>query len=155
MSQVEQILLNFSEIRRRSIMLWRALPESHYHWKVDDEAMSAIEMIRHVLEADYGWNMIIKQESLKNYTTPWKGKPMVSVEDEIKFAEPYRKAFIESIRSLSDKALNETEIIHPGNGKKKNLGQYLLRIGYHEGVHAGQFTSYLRAMNIERPNIWD
>lgn len=155
MNQVQQILLNFNEIRRRSIILWRALPESHYHWKTDEGAMSAIEMIRHVLEADYGWNKIIKQESMSNYVSPWHNRAFVSVDDEIKFAEPYRTAFLESIQKFSDKTLNETNIIHPGNGKKKNLGQYLLRIGYHEGVHAGQFLLYLRAMQIERPNIWD
>jgi hypothetical protein len=46
-------------------------------------------------------------------------------------------------------------MIHPGNGEKKILGKYLLRIGYHESVHAGQFLSYLRAMKIDRPKIWD
>jgi hypothetical protein len=35
------------------------------------------------------------------------------------------------------------------------LGDYLLRIGFHEAVHAGQFLAYLRAMQIERPFIWD
>ena len=58
-------------------------------------------------------------------------------------------------KRFSDKELNETEIVHPGNGDKKILAKYLLRIAYHEAVHAGQFLSYLRAMNIERPKIWD
>lgn len=155
MMHSELLILNFTEIRRRSIKLWESLPKSHYHWKPDAKAMSAMEIIRHVLEADYGWNIIINKGSMSNYQSPWKNQPMISLTEELKFAEPHRQAFLESVRKFSDTALNETEIIHPGNGEKKILGKYLLRIGYHESVHAGQFLSYLRAMNIKRPEIWD
>ncbi|NJB83756.1 putative damage-inducible protein DinB [Wenyingzhuangia aestuarii] len=117
--------------------------------------MTAIEMVRHVLEADYGWNIIINKGSITNYKTPWENRPFISITDELEFAEPYRKKFIESVRQFSDIELKNNEIIHPGNGDKKNLGEYLLRIGYHESVHAGQFLSYLRAIKINRPDIWD
>src|SRR5690606_11559491 len=132
MTQTELIILNFTEIRRRSIKLWSVLPQSHYNWKPDENAMSASDMIRHVLEADYGWNIIINQGDMTNYKTPWENRPFVSVNDELEFADPYRKTFLKRIQQFSDKQLSETEIIHPGNGEKKNLGQYLLRIGYHE-----------------------
>jgi len=155
MTQSEFIILNFTEIRRRSIKLWNGLPEKYYNWKPDEKAMSASEIIRHVLEADYGWNLIINQGNLTNFKTPWENRPFINVNDELEFAEPYRKTFIESVRQFSDMELNEIEIIHPGNGEKKILGKYLLRIGYHESVHAGQFLSYLRAMKIDRPKIWD
>ena len=155
MNQSELIILNFTEIRRKSIKLWSALPERYYHWKPDAKAMTAIEVIRHVLEADYGWNIIINHGSMTNYSTPWKNRPFISVIDEIAFAEPYRNTFLDSVRQFSDIELSETEIVHPGNGEKKILGKYLLRIGYHEAVHAGQFLSYLRAMQINRPDIWD
>ena len=155
MTQSELIILNFTEIRRRSIKLWNGLPEKYYNWKPDEKAMSASEMLRHVLEADYGWNRIINQGDLTNHKTPWENRPFINVTDELEFAEPYRKTFIESVWQFSDTELNETEIIHPGNGEKKILGKYLLRIGYHESVHAGQFLSYLRAMKIDRPKIWD
>ena len=155
MNQSELILLNFTEIRRRSIQLWHGLPESHYHWKPDEKAMTAIEMIRHVLEADYGWNRIINQGDMTNYKTPWENRPFISVTDELAFAKPYRHTFLERVRQFSDKELNTTQIIHPGNDEKKTLSTYLLRIGYHESVHAGQFLSYLRAMKIHRPDIWD
>ena len=155
MTQSELITLNFTEIRRRSIKLWNGLPEKYYNWKPDEKAMSASDMIRHILEADYGWNIIINQGDMKNYRTPWENRPFINVTDELEFAEPHRKAFIESVRKFSDTQLNETKIIHPGNGEKKILGKYLLRIGYHESVHAGQFLSYLRAMKIDRPKIWD
>jgi len=128
MTQSELIILNLTEIRRRSIKLWKGLPESYYTWKPDDEAMTALEIVRHVLEADYGWNIIINHGSMTNYQTPWKNKPLISVTDELEFAENYRNTFLESVRQFSDKELNETEIIHPGNGGKKKLGKYLLRI---------------------------
>ena len=155
MTQSEVILLNFTEIRSKSIRLWKSLPKDYYNWKPDEKAMTAIEMIRHVLEADYGWNIIINKKSMANYKTPWENRPFISVADELEFAEYYRNIFLESVRQFSDKELNETEIIHPGNGDKKILGKYLLRIGYHESVHAGQFLSYLRTMKVNRPSIWD
>ena len=155
MTQSELIILNFTEIRRKSIKLWKGLPANHYHWKPDQKAMTASEMIRHVLEADYGWNIIINNGSMANYKTPWENRPFTSVEEELKFAQPVRNRFIESIAQFSDTELNKSEIIHPGNGEKKLLGKYLLRIGYHESVHAGQFLSYLRAMKVDRPTIWD
>lgn len=61
MMHSELLILNFTEIRRRSIKMWESLPKSHYNWKPDAKTMSAIEMIRHVLEADYGWNIIINK----------------------------------------------------------------------------------------------
>ena len=155
MNPSELLVYNFSEIRRRSIKLWNGLPENLSQWKPDATAMSAIELIRHVLEADYGWNIIINQGDMTNYETPWKNRPFGSVKNEIEFAEPHRIKFLESVRRFSERELFETKIIHPGKKKKKILGKYLLRIGYHESVHAGQFLSYLRAMNINRPDIWD
>lgn len=155
MTQTELIILNFTEIRRKSIKIWEALPDTHYHWKPDETAMTASQVIRHVLEADYGWNIIISNGSMANYATPWGNRPFISLADELAFAEPYRKAFLERVRRFTDAELAETEVIHPSNGSRKNLGQYLLRIGYHEAVHAGHFLSYLRAMNIVRPEIWD
>ncbi|TDK47922.1 DinB family protein [Algoriphagus formosus] len=155
MTQTELIILNFTEIRRKSIKLWNGLPERYYHWKPDENAMTAFEIVRHVLEADYGWNIIINSGSMADYQTPWKNRSFLSIADELEFAEPYRNQFLESVRQFSEKELNEREIIHPGNGEKKLLGKYLLRIGYHESVHGGQFLSYLRAMGIDRPDIWD
>lgn len=155
MTQSELIILNLTEIRRRSIKLWNGLPEDYYHWRPDVKAMTAIEVVRHVLEADYGWNIIINNGSMENYKTPWENRPFLSIQDELEFAQPFRSAFLESIRQFSDTALQESYITHPGNGSQKLLGKYLLRIGYHESVHAGQFLSYLRAMDIDRPNIWD
>ena len=155
MPQSELILLNFKEIRRRSTMLWRALPEEQYYWKPDSSAMSAIELVRHVLQADYGWNMIVSQADMSHYKTPWEGRLYTTVADELEFAEPYRQQFLQTISGFTDNQLTNIQITHPGNGQKKMLGQYLLRIGYHEAVHAGQFLSYLRQMGIERPMIWD
>lgn len=155
MTLSEMLALNFTEIRRKSIKLWNGLPQSYFDWRPDVNAMTASEMIRHVLEADFGWNIIINKGSMENYTTPWKCRPFMNVAAEIEFAHPYRMQFLQSVRQFSDAELCETEVIHPGNGKRKNLGDYLLRIGYHESVHAGQFLSYLRAMKINRPDIWD
>lgn len=155
MKPTELIIINFQEIRNRSIQAWQGLPTEYYHWKPDEDAMSAIEMVRHVLQADYGWNLIINQQDLTNYKTPWENRPFQSVEDELEFAQPHRAIFLNSVQQFSEKDLTEKMITHPGNGELKPLGQYLLRIGYHESVHTGQFLSYLRQMKASRPFIWN
>ena len=68
-------------------MLWSVLPESHYNWKPDDTAMSASEMIRHVLEADYGWHIIINQGDMSSYKTPWNNRPFTTVKGH--YSSPY------------------------------------------------------------------
>lgn len=153
--QTKLLILNLEEIRRKSIMIWEGLPQDKYHWKPDEKAMTGIEMIRHVLEADYGWNIIINQGDMSNYETPWRNMPFMSLEEELAYAAPYRKEFIKRINEFTEEELSNTQIIHPGNGERKNLGQYILRIGYHEAVHAGQFLSYLRMMQISIPQIWN
>lgn len=156
MKEIELIVLNLEEIRRRSIILWNALPKPLYTWKPDENAMCAIEMIRHVLSADHGWNVIIQTNgNFLNYKSPWEGLPYRSVKDELDFSQPYRKEFITNISQLSLTDLETKIINHPGTGTNRKLGDYLLRIGYHESVHAGIFLSYLRAMKIDRPFIWD
>ncbi len=155
MTKKELIISNLIEIRRRSIILWQGLPKDYLLWQPDESAMTAIEMIRHVLQADFGWNIIINRGDMTNYTTPWDNRKFYSISDEIEFAKPYRQLFLESINKFSEDDLSKITVVHPGNGKEKILGEYLLRIGYHESVHAGQFLSYLRAMNVDRPFIWD
>lgn len=137
-------------------MLWQGLPESHYSWRPDPDAMSALEIIRHVLGADYGWDVIINNNGdISTLQSPWEGRPYTNVADDLAFAEPHRQRFLESVAKFSTDDLATVEIVHPGNGKIRKLGDYLLRIGYHESVHAGQFLSYLRMMGLERPAIWD
>jgi len=155
MHETELVILNLEEIRRRSILLWQGLPEEFYNWKPDPEAMSASAIIQHVLGADYGWNKIVNNTmDLSSFKSPWEGRAYTSLADELEFAKPYRGEFIESIRKFSAAEL-AAEVTHPGNGKKRKRGDYLLRIGYHESVHAGQFLSYLRGMGVDRPFIWD
>ncbi|MFN3299577.1 MAG: hypothetical protein ACK41Z_05220 [Sediminibacterium sp.] len=52
-------------------------------------------MVRHVLSADYGWNIIIKTGGdLCNYKSPWDGRPFSSVKDEIDFAQLHHQEFL-------------------------------------------------------------
>jgi len=50
MIQTEIIILNFEEIRRRSLKIWTGITPENYFWKPDIKAMGCLEMVRHVLE---------------------------------------------------------------------------------------------------------
>lgn len=63
----EFLILNFIVIRKKSVKFWMGFFESYYNWKFDEKVMIVIEMVRYVLEVDYGWNIIINNGSMANY----------------------------------------------------------------------------------------
>lgn len=156
MNSIDIILLNFIETRRRSIKLWSGIAVENYDWRPDEKAMSILEMIRHVLEAEHFFHVIIERRgNLGEYTSPWKDLPYKGLEEELEFAASYRESFFDMIESCSAQDLEEITIDRSEVKQKKELGDYLLRIAYHESVHTGQMLDYLRTMGVERPQIWD
>ncbi len=94
MSSNEIILLNFSEIRRRSIKLWSGIPDEYMNWKPDEEAFTIIEMIRHVLESEHLFHIIIKNRGdLGDYISPWGLLKYEDLKNELEFAEKHRMSF--------------------------------------------------------------
>jgi len=156
MTSIELIRLNFKEIRRRSLIIWKSIPESIERWKPDKDAMTVIEMVRHVLEGEHLYHKIILNNGdLGNYKSPWKSKPFNSIKNEIEIAIPYREDFINYLTQLSPVDIETKIIERPKLNQRRKLGDFLLRMAYHESVHTGQLLSYLRTVGQERPNIWD
>lgn len=156
MTQTEIIILNFEEIRRRSIKLWSALSPENYDWKPDGDAMSCIEMIRHILEGEHLFHVIVNNRgNIGDYASPWENRVYTNVEDELDFAKPYREQFLQAIQSFSTEDLSSVEIIRTEKNQRRLLCDYLQRIAYHEAVHTGQMLSYYRTMGNQMPLIWD
>ena len=156
MTTTESIILDFEEIRRRSIKLWSGLPPEFYHWRPDIKALSCIGMIRHVLETENIYRIIIinKGGHADDDVSPWKDIPITDLQNELECAMPYRKKFLETVREFKADELTSIEIVRKER-KTRSLGDFLYRCAYHESVHAGQFLSYLRTLGLDRPNIWD
>jgi hypothetical protein len=94
MNSIETILLNFSEIRRRSIKLWSGIPNEYLNWKPDENAFTIIEMIRHVLEGEHLFHKIIENRgNLGNYKSPWEGLKYTDLKNELDFSKNYRSVF--------------------------------------------------------------
>ena len=157
MNAIEAIVLNLRETRRRSIKLWRSLPDEWLSWRPDKDAMSFGEMIRHVWTGSYDYHVVVKNNgSLENKEVqPYENEPIVSVESEIQMSEPYFEEFIRYVESLSEEELSNRLIDRSYVGYQRFLGDMLLRIAYHDSVHTGQFLQYMRMLGIERPMIWD
>ena len=152
----EIIILNFEEIRRRSIKLWTGITPDIYSWRPDIHAMSCIEMVRHVLEGEHLFHMIVnKRGNLGDYVSPWTNRVYTDLLAELDFAEPFRKDFLKTISEFKKEDFSTIEIIRSEKGQRRRLGDYLQRIAYHEAVHTGQMLSYLRTLGLERPQIWD
>jgi uncharacterized damage-inducible protein DinB len=156
MSQNEIIILNFEEIRRRSLILWAGITSDNYFWRPDINAMNCLEMVRHVLEGEHLFHMIVnKGGNLGDYLSPWTDRPYTDLQAELDFAKPFRIAFLETIKEFGPNDFSTIEIIRSEKGQRRRLGDYLQRIAYHEAVHTGQMLSYLRTLGLERPQIWD
>ncbi|UFT98433.1 DinB family protein [Radiobacillus kanasensis] len=158
MKQNDLILLNFEEVRRRSIKVWRAIPNTKLDWKPDEEAMTCAEMIRHILEGEFLYHQVLigrGSEGLINVANPFVKKEFTTVEDDLIFSRPYRESFINYIRTISPNDLENIKIDRSDVGYVRTLGDMLLRIAYHESVHTGQLLDYLRTMGVARPLVWD
>lgn len=156
MNSINLIILNFNEVRRRSIKVWTSIPQEKLKWKPDDNAMTCLEMIRHVLESEHYYHLAIKNRgSLSNFDSPYENRPFTSVNAELDVAEPYRKQFLDTIKSFSEEDLKNIKIDRSDSGYIRDLGDMLLRVAYHESVHTGQLLDYLRSAGIPRIRIWD
>jgi len=156
MNSIEIILLNFSEIRRRSIKLWSEIPNEYLNWKLDKNALTIIEMIRHVLEGEHLFHKIVENRgNLGSYKSPWDGLQYIDLKNELDFAQKYRSDFLRMIGELKESDLENVRIERKEVAQNKKLGDYLNRIAYHESVHTGQMLNYLRTIGIDRPQIWD
>ncbi|MFC7393984.1 DinB family protein [Scopulibacillus cellulosilyticus] len=156
MNTIDLLILNLKETRRRSTIVWKAIPGDKLNWKPDESAMTCLEMVRHVLESEYYYCLAIENRgSLKDFHSPFEKRPFISVEDELDFAETYHQQFLQTVRSFSNEDLSAIKIDRSDEGYIRSLGDMLMRIAYHEAVHTGQLLDYLRTMKVKRPNIWD
>jgi uncharacterized damage-inducible protein DinB len=159
MSPTELLIWNLEEVRRRSLAVWHSIPPDRTDWKPDAEAMTCIELVRHVPECEYLYLSILKTGSRQPFDSVddslWVARPFTTVEAEIQFAAPYREELLELIRSYTVKQLSTVRVDQSGKGHFRGVGDFILRMAYHESVHTGQLLSYLRMMDVPRPNIWD
>jgi uncharacterized damage-inducible protein DinB len=156
MNAKELLILNFEEVRRRSIRIWKGIAEDQLYWRPDPGAMTCFEMIRHILETENIYHQVILNKGvLGDYQSPLTGNPYISVDEELRNAQPYREKFLRMINGFTAKELEETYITRKELGQHRRLGDYLLRIAYHESVHTGQLLDYLRTVKVPRPKIWD
>ncbi|MFD0960068.1 DinB family protein [Paenibacillus chungangensis] len=159
MNATDLFLLNCEEVRRRSMMVWKAIPENMLHWKPDKDALTCAETIRHLLQGEFLFHQVLVGRSGKaliGLHNPFEGREFQSVDEEIAFAQPYREQFLAYIKSIDINDLNSVQIdLKDEGGYIRPLGDMLLRIPYHEAIHTGQLLNYMRTMGVARPQIWD
>lgn len=156
MTPTELLLLNSEEVRRRSLIIWQSVPPHRIEWKPSKEARSCIEIVRHILKAEWTHTQVIRKgKSLDSDDSPFNSKPLIDINSEIEFAEPFRREFLTLIGSYTPTQLAENKIDRSDAGYVRTLGDFILRIAYHEAVHNGQLLSYLRMMRASMPKIWD
>lgn len=158
MNSVSLLIMNFEEVRRRSIKVWEAIPYHMLDWRPDKDALSFAQMIMHVLDSEYYYHqMLIHRGSVSesDLISPYTKRNFTTLDGELIFATPYRQNFIDYVASFSSQDLENIQIDRSDVGYVRSLGDMLLRIAYHESVHTGQMLDYMRTAGIDRPKIWD
>jgi hypothetical protein len=156
MTSAALLRLNFDEDRRRSRKAWTAIPAGLLDFRGDPQCMSLIEQVRHVLEDDFNYaEMLRSGGDLPPGPNPWHGRALGSVDDEVRFAAPFRQSFLDLVASFSERDLVERTVSRPSRGYVRSFGDFLLRIAYHEAVHTGQLLRDLRRAGCPRPDLWD
>lgn len=156
MNMTEILILNLEEVRRRSIKIWHGIPNDKLDWKPDSEAMTCIEMVRHVLKGEWSYMQMLRAgKSVDTENSPFYPREYINVEAELEIAEPFRKEFLALVESYTAEDLSNRKIDRSDVGYVRTYGDFVQRIAYHEAVHAGQLLGYLRQMNAARPNVWD
>ncbi len=118
--------------------------------------MTCIELVRHVPECEYLYLYMLKNGDRFPYDqSPWAARPYASIEAEIEFAEPYHKELLDLVGSYTQEELSATKILWSSKGYARTIGDFILRVAYHESVHTGQILSYLRMLDVPRPDVWD
>jgi uncharacterized damage-inducible protein DinB len=116
-------------------------------------------LVRHAPECEYLYLFILKngrRPSSDEDDSLWVTRAYTTVEAEIEFAEPYRKELLSLIGSYRPEQLSALMVDYSAKGQAvRSVGDFILRMAYHESVHTGQLLSYLRMMGVPRPYIWD
>lgn len=154
MQTINLAIQNLETARQRSLLVFNAIPHEYIHWKMDNDSMSIIETVRHLLDCDkwYMKNIQDRKNDHLNYDELFGNRPFISIENEIEINKKNRIDFIEYLKTFSDEALENTQLKRSSG--MKNLDDFLLEIGYHEAYHAAQIQVYLRILNTPRANIW-
>jgi hypothetical protein len=156
MNAKELLILNFQEVRRRSIRLWKDIPADCLHWRPDTDNMSCIEIVRHVLESENTYHhLVLNRGRMGDFKSPLADAPLGTVEDELRLAQPYRERFLQMVNGFTAAELEEVYIDRPSLNLHCQLGDYLMRIAYHESVQYGQLLGFLLTAQPQQQLAWD
>ncbi|WP_369683818.1 DinB family protein [Salipaludibacillus sp. LMS25] len=114
---------------KSGIKVWKAIPEQKLNWKPDGEALTCAEMMRHILEAEFLYHQILIRKGsvgLSNLSNPFKDNSFTTVDNELAFAQPYRKNFLEYINTISVSDFETIRIDRSDVGYVRTLGDMLL-----------------------------
>ncbi len=88
--------------------MWKSIDEEALFWKPDPEAMNCIEMVRHALEAENIYHhIVLHRGELGDYVSPLSGNPYSTIDNELRYAQPYREKFLKMVNGFTQKELEE------------------------------------------------
>ena len=102
------VLLNFEEVRRRSIKVWMLIPQDKLTGALIQKQCD-VGRGYHVLEGEYLYHQMLEKPlpSLTEEHNPYKPITFSSVEEALEFAQPYREKFIDFLGLINEKQLTE------------------------------------------------
>jgi uncharacterized damage-inducible protein DinB len=157
---VSELLAGYKRaIRGRTLEVLKKVPEDKLNWFPVAGVLSLGQLIHHIGQADMAWGKVLNREwGLEEFLERRRQMDLVevigdveSLTDELEGLEITHQALLTWISNQSDEDL---ETIYDGAGMKATAREIILGLGEHESHHRGQIATYLRLLEVDKPQPW-
>lgn len=132
------IVTFLQEIRDRNIGLWQSTSKDN-----PEKINSSLPAIRQIFVQEYKYHLQIKTSSPAIKCCPWDDLPYQDLLFELRFAEPFHRAFLKDLSLLSECDLLIREITFSLLPKQK-LISFLYYIGIEEMIETEKICQALK-----------
>lgn len=146
-----------SKIRKLTLKRLEEVPEGFINWRLNNTAMSFVDIIQHLINVDeLFFNIITTGESRFRWTLgseePHLHVDKLTYESMVKKLEEFKIRRDSIIRSFDDAIINKQVIDE--NEEKMTFWWFLMhKVLEHEVYHRGQVAAYLKVLKGESSEI--
>lgn len=157
---LSHVLIDYkNSIRGRTEEVLQKVPEDKLNWRPTPGILSLGQLIRHIGQADMAWTKVLGGVwNLGQFLDVRRNMDLLevtgdveSLTDELEALEITHQELLKWIAAQSDDDLEKT---YEGSGMTLTAREIILVLCEHESHHRGQIVTYLRLLEVEKPQPW-